>query len=49
MERRLIESRLAEERSALEALSAGELPAALTLPMRAPVTAVPYCAGLKLK
>lgn len=49
VERRFIESRLAEERSALEALSAGELPTALTLPTRAPVTAAPYCSGLKLE
>jgi hypothetical protein len=39
VERQFIERRLAEERSALEALNAGELPTALTLPMSAPVTA----------
>ena len=42
VERRFIERRLAEERSALEALSAGEFPAALTVPMSATVTAAPF-------
>ena len=46
VERQFIERRLAEERSALEAVSAGELPAALTLPMNAPVTAAPTYSGL---
>ena len=46
VERRFIERRLAEERSALEALSAGGPPPAIALSMSAPVTVGPYC-GLR--
>jgi len=46
VERQFIERRLADERSALEALSAGEHPTALTIRMSAPVAAAPTYSGL---
>ena len=49
VERQFIERRLAEERSALAILSGGELPTALTMPMRAPATAAPTYSGLGLE